>query len=136
MAVRDLRAHAEGCSEVAGLDQRSFIASDSAEDMQRYGLIGRPPLLDGQRHRTTRRRLSVGLAARVPIDIRESGESRWVVCPLLDTLAVCGAFFEMRGAFCCAPRQSVTVSQAHRDWGKPVLDVIDATDLQDRLENV
>src|SRR5215471_12729580 len=136
MTVRDLRAHAQGHGEVAGLGQRRLIVGDPPENVQSYGLIGRPTLVDGQCHGAPCRRLGIGLATCVSVDVGEGREPRGVVRPLLDALAVRGAFFEVRDPFGRPACQSVGVAQAHRDGREPVVDVVYATDLESRFENL
>src|SRR5262244_4092566 len=89
MAVCDEGAHAERVGQVSCSHQHLLVGGESSQDAKGDGLIGWPPLLYGEGHRPPRGGLGVGLPACVPVELRESGEPRGEVRPLLDAFAMC-----------------------------------------------
>src|SRR5262245_25519937 len=136
MTVCDQWPHPERGGELAGLIQSVLARSDSPEGVEGEDLIDWSPLLDGHCDRPPRCLDGVGVAAGEPIELAQRGQPGGEVRPLLDGLAVRAALFEARDALQYPPRQSVGIAETHRNRCKPVMNLVRATDLQGRLEDL
>jgi len=136
MAVRDEGTHSERVGQVSCSHQHLLVGGESSQDSKGDGLIGRSPVFHGEGHRPLRGGLGVGLASRVPVELREGGEPRREVRPLLYAFAVGRTLLQERDPFGHTPEQAEGMPETHGDDADPVMDVVLARGLEARLEDL